>query len=40
MGTRGSQWVRSEFQWDAIASRMSQFYEWLRHGGSTPEFVV
>ena len=40
MGTRGSQWVRSEFQWDSIASRMSQFYEWLRHGGSAPKFVV
>jgi glycosyltransferase involved in cell wall biosynthesis len=40
MGQRGSNWVRSEFQWDAIAQQMCQFYDWLDGGGAKPEFVV
>jgi glycosyltransferase involved in cell wall biosynthesis len=39
MGARGSRWVRSEFQWDFIAERMSQFYHWLLSGGRKPDFV-
>lgn len=39
-GVRGSQWARTEFQWDAIGAKMSCFYHWLVQGGPQPEFVL
>lgn len=39
MGRRGHAWVTRAFDWDAIAGQMLTYYEWLIHGGATPDFV-
>ncbi len=39
MGGRGHAHIRASFGWDAIAARMLAFYDWLRCGGTVPDFV-
>jgi glycosyltransferase involved in cell wall biosynthesis len=40
MGQRGRALVESHYQWDAVAQETLQLYQWLIHGGPTPEFIV
>lgn len=40
MGLRGRALVERRYRWPVIARDMSNFYEWLLHGGEQPEFVV
>jgi glycosyltransferase involved in cell wall biosynthesis len=40
MGNRASNWVQSEYRWNAIASKMLEFYKWILCGGQAPEFVI
>jgi glycosyltransferase involved in cell wall biosynthesis len=39
MGARGWAWMRRDFTWPAIASRMMQVYSWLMDGGTPPPDV-
>ena len=39
MGQIGSKWVRNRYTWDAVATEMIQFYQWLQQDISRPEFV-
>jgi glycosyltransferase involved in cell wall biosynthesis len=39
MGHRGRAWMRRDFSWYSVASRMNKVYEWIVSGGSCPEWV-
>ncbi len=39
MGQRGRALVERRFGWPRIAAQSLAFYEWLLHGGPTPDFV-
>ena len=39
MGENGKAWMKREFEWPAIASKMKSAYEWLITGQAKPEFV-
>lgn len=39
MGTRGRDWMRREFDWNAIGRKMKISYEWLVGGCDKPEWV-
>ncbi|WP_207792283.1 glycosyltransferase [Polymorphobacter multimanifer] len=39
MGARGRALVERRFGWPRIAAQSLAFYEWLLHGGPTPDFV-
>ncbi len=39
MGARGRDWVARAFGWADIAAQTRDFYAWLLHGGSRPDFV-
>jgi len=40
MGVRGRELVEQKYLWPAIASNMSEFYQWLLEGGDKPDFVI
>jgi glycosyltransferase involved in cell wall biosynthesis len=40
MGVRGRLWMEQEFAWPSVAKRMLSVYEWILHGGKTPECVI
>ena len=39
MGNRGRDWMRREFDWNAIGRKMKISYEWLLSGCDKPEWV-
>lgn len=39
MGARGRTLVETRYSWPRIAAQTLSFYEWLLHGGPTPDFV-
>lgn len=39
MSQRAAGWAGDRFQWSGIAARMFEFYSWLLHSGTVPEFV-
>jgi len=39
MGVRGHAYIAQDFAWSAIAAKTLDFYQWLRHGGTPPDFV-
>ncbi|MEF2554101.1 glycosyltransferase [Aurantimonas sp. A2-1-M11] len=40
MGTRGREWMRSDFGWDGIASQMARVYAWCLRECDRPDCVV
>lgn len=40
MGQNGKAWMAAEYSWPEIGKRMLQTYEWVLHGGSTPDWVL
>jgi glycosyltransferase involved in cell wall biosynthesis len=40
MGQRGRDWMRRDFGWDVIASKMSAVYQWLAGKADRPECVT
>jgi len=40
MGQRGRQWMRREFSWSGVGTKMKATYQWLLSGGPQPEWVV
>jgi glycosyltransferase involved in cell wall biosynthesis len=40
MGVRGRTLVEENYLWPAIAEKMMEFYEWILHEGTKPDFVV
>lgn len=40
MGQRGRAWMASEYSWSEIGKHMLQTYEWILHGGNTPDWVL
>ena len=40
MGKHGKEWMRKDFSWQGVASRMTAAYEWLLHGGPKPDDVI
>ena len=40
MGARGHEWIKRDFDWNAIGCKMKVAYDWLLHGGEKPELVV
>ena len=40
MGKHGKEWMRKDFFWQGVASRMTAAYEWLLHGGPKPDDVI
>lgn len=39
MGARGREWMKRDFDWNAIGRKMKAAYEWLLNGGNKPEWV-
>jgi glycosyltransferase involved in cell wall biosynthesis len=39
MGEHAASWARSQFSWNDVAGRMSQFYQWLLGNGPIPAFI-
>ena len=39
MGARGREWMKLDFDWNAIGRKMKAAYEWLLNGGDKPEWV-
>jgi len=39
MGQNGREWMRRDFEWDAIARSMVDAYQWLRDGGDAPACI-
>ncbi len=39
MGARGREWMKRDFDWNAIGRKMKAAYEWLLNGGDKPEWV-
>ena len=39
MGERGREWMKRDFDWNAIGRKMRIAYEWLRGNGDKPEWV-
>lgn len=39
MGVRGREWMRRDFSWDAVGTKMKVAYEWLVSGGERPDFI-
>ena len=39
MGVRGHAHVLRDFSWKQIAAQTLDYYQWLLHGGTRPEFV-
>lgn len=39
MGARGREWMKRDFDWNAIGRKMKVAYEWLLNGGDKPEWV-
>ena len=39
MGARGREWMKRDFDWNAIGRKMKASYEWLLNGGDKPEWV-
>ena len=40
MGARGREWIRRDFSWKGIGTKMKAAYEWLLGQGEKPEWVV
>jgi len=40
MGSRGREWMQSEFSWAEIALRMQATYCWILDGGIKPDWVI
>jgi glycosyltransferase involved in cell wall biosynthesis len=40
MGSRGREWMQSEFSWVGVASRMQDTYRWILGGGSKPNWII
>lgn len=40
MGVKGQAWMRDEYSWERIGSRMAQVYRWILGGGEKPEWVI
>ena len=40
MGQQGRSWMKEEFSWDCLGSRMAHTYQWIVSGGSKPEWVI
>ncbi|MFG6589227.1 glycosyltransferase [Sulfitobacter sp. MOLA879] len=40
MGSRGRDWMRRDFSWDAIAQKMESVYQWCQRQGDRPDCVV
>jgi glycosyltransferase involved in cell wall biosynthesis len=40
MGQQGRSWMKEEFSWDGLGSRMTHTYQWIVSGGSKPEWVI
>jgi glycosyltransferase involved in cell wall biosynthesis len=40
MGVRGRELVKQKYLWPAIASNMSDFYQWLLNKGDRPDFIL
>jgi len=39
MGQQGCSWMKEEFSWKRIASMMVQTYQWIRKGGTPPDWI-
>ncbi len=39
MGARGREWMKRDFDWNAIGRKMKAAYEWLLGNGDRPEWV-
>jgi glycosyltransferase involved in cell wall biosynthesis len=39
MGIRGREWMKRDFDWNAIGLKMKAAYEWLLNGGDKPVCV-
>ena len=40
MGARGREWMKRDFDWNAIGRKMKIAYTWLLNGGDKPEWVI
>jgi glycosyltransferase involved in cell wall biosynthesis len=40
MGSNGRRWMRDDYAWPQIGSRMAATYRWLAEGGAAPEWVT
>ena len=40
MGAKGREWMRNDFDWNAIGMKAKEAYEWLCGIGDKPECVV
>lgn len=40
MGQQGRSWMKEEFSWDCLGSRMGHTYRWIVSGGAKPEWVI
>lgn len=40
MGRKGCDWMKRDYNWNAIGNKMMAAYEWLLHGGVRPDCVV
>jgi hypothetical protein len=39
MGSKGREWMRRDFSWEAVAHEMLDVYRWLSSGGDVPSTV-
>jgi glycosyltransferase involved in cell wall biosynthesis len=39
MGEKGRAWMQRDFSWTKIAQKTCETYQWILHGGDTPDWV-
>lgn len=40
MSIQAKQWIKTEFSWSRLGTRMVETYDWLLHGGNKPDCVI
>jgi hypothetical protein len=40
MGLRGREWIKDEFSWAKVATKIATTYKWIISGVGKPDFII